>query len=77
MKKNNHNAENIMRVENAKAELDKAYSIEQKRYVEEKISIIESADVKHQVRLVWAMVNEVIGQKKSNEERVRANSPEE
>ena len=52
-----------MRVENAKAELDKAYSIEQKRYVEEKISIIESAHVKHQVRLVWATVNEVTGQK--------------
>ena len=66
-----------MRVENAKAELDKAYSIEQKRYVEEKISIIESAHVKHQVRLVWATVNEVTGQKKSNEGQIRVNSPEE
>ena len=77
MKKNNHNVENMMRVEEAKAELDKAYSMKQKRYVEEKISIIETAHVNHQARLVWAMVNAVTGQKKSNEGQIRTNSPEE
>ena len=76
MKKNNHNAENMMRVEEAKTELDKAYSMEHKRYVEDKISIIETAHVNHQARLVWATVNEVTGRKKSNEGRIRANSPE-
>ena len=77
MKKNNHNVENMMRVEDAKAELDEAYSKEQKRYVEEKISIIETAHVNHQARLVWATVNEGTSRKKSNEGRIRANSPEE
>ena len=77
MKKNSHNAENMMRVEDAKAELDKAYSKEQKRYVEEKISIIETAHVNHQARLVWAMVNEETSRKKSNKGRIRANSPQE
>ena len=77
MKKVNHNAENMMRVGDAKAELDKAYYMEQKRYVEHKISIIETAHVNHQARRVWATVNEVTGQKKSNEGRLRANSPEE
>ena len=75
--KNNHNAENMMRVEDAKAELDKAYSMERKRYVEEKISIIETAYVNHQARHVWVTVNEVTGQRKSNERRIRAKSPEE
>ena len=77
MKKNNHNAENMMGVEDAKAELDKAYSMEQKRYVEEKISIIETAHVNHQARHVWVTVNEVKGQRKSNEGRIRAKSSEE
>ena len=77
MKKNNHNAENLMRVEEAKVELDKTYSMEKKRYVEEKICIIETAHVNHQARHVWATVNEVTGRKKSNEGRIRANSPEE
>ena len=67
--KNNHNAENMMRVEDAKAELDKAYSMERKRYVEEKISIIETAYVNHQARHVWVTVNEVTGQRKSNESK--------
>ena len=77
MKKNNHNVENMMRVEEAKAELDKAYSMKQKRYVEEKISVIETAHVNHQARRVWATVNKLTGWKKSNERRIRANSPEE
>ena len=77
IKKNDHNAKKMMRVEEAETELDKAYSMEQKRYVEEKISIIETADVNHQARLVWATVYEVTGPKKSNEIRIRANSPEE
>ena len=61
MKKNNHNVENMMRVEEAKAELDKAYSMKQKRYVEEKISVIETAHVNHQARRVWATVNKLTG----------------
>ena len=77
MKKINHNAKNMMRVDDAKAELDKAYSMEQKRYIEEKISNIERAHVKPRARLVWATVNEVTGRKKSNEGRLKANSPEE
>ena len=77
MKKNNHNAENMMRVEDAKAEPDKAYSTEQKKYVEDKISIIKTAHVNHQVRHVWATVNKGTGRKKSKEGRIRANSPEE
>ena len=77
MKKNNHNDENMMRVEDAKAELDKAYSMGKKRYVEEKISIIETAHGNHQGRLAWATVNEVTGRKKLNEGQIRANSPEE
>ena len=64
--KNNHNAENMMRVEDAKAD---AYSMERKRYVEEKISIIETAYVNHQARHVWVTVNEVTGQRKSNESK--------
>ena len=66
-----------MGVEDTKAELDKAYSMEQKRYVEEKISIIETAHVNHQARHVWVTVNEVKGQRKSNEGRIRAKSSEE
>ena len=77
MKKINHNAKNMMRVDDAKAELDKAYSMEQKRYIEEKISNIERAHVKPRARLVWATVNEVTGRKRSNEGRLKANSPEE
>ena len=50
-----------MRVEDAKAELDKAYYMEQKRYAEDKISVIETAHVNHQTRLAWATVNEVTG----------------
>ena len=61
MKKISHNAENIMTVEDAKAKLDKAYYMEQKRYVEDKISVIETAHVNHQARLLWATVNEVTG----------------
>ena len=34
--KNNHNAENMMRVEDAKAELDKAYSMERKGMLKKK-----------------------------------------
>ena len=48
----------MMRVDDAKAELDKAYCMEQKRYIEEKISNIETAHVDPQARLVWATVNE-------------------
>ena len=59
MKNINHNAENMMRVEDAKAELGKAYYMEQKKYVEGKISIIKTSHVNRQARLVWAMVNEV------------------
>ena len=59
MKNINHNAENMMRVEGAKAELDKAYYMEQKKYVKEKISIIKTSHVNRQARLVWATVNEV------------------
>ena len=51
--------------------------MEQKIYVEEKISIIETAQVNHQARPIWATVNEVTGRKKLNEGRIRANSPEE
>ena len=61
MKKISHNAENMMTVEDAKAKLDKAYYMEQKRYVEDKISVIETAHVNHQARLLWATVNEVTG----------------
>ena len=77
MKKNNHNAENMMRVEDAKAELDKSYYMKQKRYVKKKISIIETAHINHQARHVWATVNEVTCRKKLNEGRIRANSLEE
>ena len=77
MEKINYNAENMMRVEDVKAELDKVYYMEQKRCVEQKISIIETAHVNYQARLVWATVNEVTCGKKLNEGQLRANSPEE
>ena len=64
-------------MEEAKNELDKAYNTEQRKYVEEKISIIKEAHVNHQARLVWRTVNEVTERKNSKLGRIKANSPEE
>ena len=69
--------ENTQKVENAKNELDKAYTNEQKSYVQEKIRSIETAHANHQSKLAWDTVNEITRRKASKAGQIRANSPEE
>ena len=68
---------NIRNYRKARQELEETYNIEQHKYIQEKIETIRNADENKQSSLAWQMVNEVIGQKRSTQAKLKASSQDE
>ena len=62
------------KIEDAKKDLDRAYTEEQERYVKSKIQEIESAHESYKTDLAWSAVNEMSGRKGSSRGRICASS---
>ena len=68
---------NLRLFNEAQRALTYAYESEQKKYIEQKINELKTANENNQSSLAWKIISEISGKKRPNKSKLRANSQQE